>query len=49
MQRYLRHGGRLILRDVTSDNKLLLWFMDKIELPLVNLCGHGDVKIATRG
>ena len=33
---------------VTSDNKLLLWFMDKIELPLANLCGHGDVTIATR-
>ena len=49
MQRYLRQGGRLVLRDVTSDNKLLLWFMDKIELPLANLCGHSDVKIATRG
>lgn len=49
MQRYLRQGGRLILREVTSDNKLLLWFMDKIEFPLVNLCGHCDVKIATRG
>lgn len=49
MQRYLRPGGSLILREVTSDNKLLLWFMDKIELPLANLCGHGDVKIATRG
>ena len=48
MQRCLRPGGRLVLRDVTSDNKLLLWFMDKIELPLANLCGHGDVKIATR-
>ena len=48
MQRYLRPGGRLILREVTSDNKLLLWFMDKIELPLANLCGHGDVTIATR-
>ena len=49
VQRCLRPGGRLVLRDVTSDNKLLLWFMDKIELPLANLCGHGDVKIATRG
>ena len=48
MQRYLRPGGKLILREVTSDNKLLLWFMDKIELPLANLCGHGDVTIATR-
>ena len=38
----------MILRDVTSDNKLLLWFMDNIELPLANLCGHGDVNIAKR-
>lgn len=48
VKRCLSPGGRLILRDVTSDNKLLLWFMDKIELPLANLCGHGDVKIATK-
>ena len=48
VKRGLRPGGRLVLRDVTSDNKLLLWFMDKIELPLANLCGHGDVTIATR-
>ena len=48
VKRCLRSGGRLILRDVTSDNKLLLWFMDNIELPLANLCGHGDVKIAKR-
>ena len=48
VKRCLRPGGRLILRDVTTDNKVLLWLMDKIELPLANLCGHGDVKIATR-
>ena len=48
VKRCLRSGVRLILRDVTSDNKLLLWFMDNIELPLANLCGHGDVKIAKR-
>ena len=48
VKRCLRPGGRLILRDVTSENKFLLWFMDKIELPIANLCGHGDVKIATR-
>ena len=48
VKRCLCSGGRLILRDVTSDNKLLLWFMDNIELPLANLCGHGDVKIAKR-
>lgn len=48
VQRCLRPGGRLILRDVSSNNKLLLWFMDNIEAPLANLCGHGDVKIARR-
>ncbi len=48
VKRCLRPGGRLILRDITSDNKLLLWFMDNIELPLANLCGRGDVKIAKR-
>ncbi len=48
VKRCLRPGGRLILRDVTTDNKVLLWLMDKIELPLANLCGHGDVKITTR-
>ena len=48
VKRCLRPGGRLVLRDVTSENKIVLWLMDKIELPLANLCGHGDVKIATR-
>lgn len=48
VQRCLRPGGRLILRDASSNNKLLLWFMDNIEVPLANLCGHGDVKIARR-
>lgn len=49
VKRCLRSGGRLILRDISSENKLLVWLMDHIECPLVNLCGHGDVKIATRG
>lgn len=48
VQRCLRPGGRLILRDASSNNRLLLWFMDNIEVPLANLCGHGDVKIARR-
>ena len=48
VKRCLRPGGRLILRDVTSDNRLLLWFMDNIELPIANMLGHGDVKIARR-
>ena len=48
VKRCLRPGGRLILRDVTSDNRLLLWFMDNIELPIANMLGHGDVRAARR-
>lgn len=48
VKRCLRPGGRLILRDVTSENKLLVWLMDHIELPLANLCGHGDVRTTTK-
>ena len=48
VKRCLKPGGRLILRDVTSNNKLICWFMDKIEMPLVNLLGHGDVKVPTK-
>ena len=33
VKRCLRPGGRLVPRDVTSENKIVLWFMDKIELP----------------
>ena len=49
VKRCLRPGGRLILRDVTCDNRLIVWFMDKVELPLANLLGHGDVHVPTRG
>ena len=48
VKRCLRPGGKLILRDISSNNKLVLWFMDAIELPLANLVGHGDVKVAKR-
>ena len=48
VKRCLRKGGRLILRDMTSDNKFIVWIVDKIELPLANICGHGDVKMATK-
>ena len=40
VKRCLPPKGRLILRDVTSDNKPLVWLMNKIEMPLANLCGH---------
>lgn len=42
--RVLKDGGRLILRDYTS-NPLALWLMNHIEMPLAHLCGHGDVRI----
>ena len=48
VKRCLRPGGRLILRDMTSDNKLLSWLVNHIELPLANLCGKGDYKMASR-
>ena len=48
VKRCLRPKGRLILRDVTSDNTPLVWLMNKIEMPLANLCGHGDVQVPTR-
>lgn len=40
----LRKGGRLILRDYTSSD-FVVWLMNHLEMPLANLCGHGDVKI----
>ena len=44
VKRCLRPNGRLILRDVTSDNKVLVWLMNTLEMPLANICGHGDVR-----
>lgn len=40
--RILRPGGRLILRDMTVPGPLL-WFVNRVELPLGNLIGKGDV------
>lgn len=48
VKRCLRDGGRLILRDASSNNRLVIWFINKIELPIVNLIGHGDVQIPTK-
>lgn len=48
VKRCLRPNGRLILRDLTSDNKIVRWFVNSIELPLANLFGHGDYKLTTR-
>ncbi len=43
--RVLRPGGRLILRDYTS-NDLVVWLMNTFELPLAHLVGHGDVHVS---
>ena len=42
--RVLRPGGRLVLRDYTS-NDVAVWLMNNFELPLARLLGHGDVRI----
>ena len=42
--RVLKAGGKLVLRDYTS-NAFFVWLMNHIEMPLVHLCGHGDVRI----
>ncbi len=43
--RVLRPGGRLILRDMTANSALARGFFNHVELPLVNLIGHGDVHV----
>lgn len=43
VHRCLRKNGRLILRDMTTGNRLLHWFANKIELPILNRLGYGDV------
>ena len=42
--RVLCKGGRLILRDYTASD-FVVWLMNHLEMPLANLCGHGDVRI----
>ena len=43
--RVLRPGGRLVLRDMTAKSALMLWLMNHVEVPLINLTGHGDVHV----
>lgn len=44
----LKPNGRLILRDMTIDNPIVAWFVNNVELPLANLIGKGDYKMADR-
>ena len=46
--RVLRPGGRLVLRDMTAGYAPVRWFMNHVELPIVNLAGHGDVHVYGR-
>ena len=41
--RVLRPGGRLILRDMTGPD-FIVRIMNRVEMPLANLTGHGDVR-----
>ena len=41
--RVLRPGGRLVLRDMTAKSAVMLWLMNHVEVPLINLTGHADV------
>ena len=43
--RVLRPGGRLILRDMTAKSSAVRWLMNHIEMPVINLAGHGDVHV----
>ena len=43
--RVVRPGGRLILPDMTVKTAIVRWIFNHIELPLVNLAGHGDVRV----
>ena len=49
LRRVLRPGGRLILRDMASSSKLLMWLMNRVEIPLLNrFMGKGDVHVYSR-
>ena len=49
LHKVLRPGGRLVLRDMASGSGLLMWFFNRIEIPLINKLLHkGDVHVYTR-
>lgn len=49
LKRVLRPGGRLVLRDMASKSSLVMWFINHIEIPLVNKILHkGDVHVYSR-
>ncbi len=49
LHRVLRPGGRLILRDMASNSKFLMWLMNRVEIPFANkFMGKGDVHVYSR-
>ena len=49
LQRVLRSGGRLILRDMASDSGLVMWLINHVEIPIVNkVLKKGDVHCYTK-
>ncbi len=48
VRRCLRRNGRLILRDMTMGEGLTHWFVNTIELPVLNFLGYGDVHCYNR-
>ncbi len=46
VSRVLKNGGRLILRDMSTNITPIYWFVNHIEMPLINHLAHkGDVRI----
>ena len=49
LHRVLRPGGRLILRDMASSSRLFMWFMNHIEILIVNkVLRRGDVHVYSK-
>lgn len=49
LHQVLRPGGRFILRDMASKSRLLLWFINHIEIPIANkVLRKGDVCVYSR-
>lgn len=48
LHRVLRPGGRLILRDMASKSKFMMWFFNHIEIPVLRtVLRKGDVHVYT--
>ena len=48
VRRCLCPNGRLVLRDMTMKSRLIHWFVNKVELPVLNHLGYGDVHCYNR-